>query len=256
MAVDIKDNLESPLRRLHEAIDSHLRATFGDIAVRSHSGQIDADTIRRYSQGAVALWPVIASARGSSESTPSELKVKVRWGIFIVASAMHVPMEGSESKMQPVSAVNVAESLANWVAQIAFNSRWGLQNSECTYTNADDLEILNPGVGLKRTKDFLEGEDLGFFIVWGTNTLTLGKRLLPGNEQLPLLEFMVGQIQDDGPGEELADIPIKDKLGDAFSAFARAAVGVWSRFRRWVFGPDRAEAMAALVNQEMFGALQ
>lgn len=245
MAVDITTALSSPLRSLHDGIVLHLAQKFGEDQVRTHSAAVSADTVARFSQGKFAVWPVIGGAEGLAESQPDALRMRVRWGIFVIAQTMHeVPDAQTPDATRGVPAVSVAETISNIVAQLAVNTRWGLQNGECGFVPASSLSIRNLGVGIKSAGDLSETEDLGLFVVWGENELDLGKMILPGDDPLPLWQFISGPIRDHAKPVERPEIPLKAPL-------ARVGECLTSWLRRWWPRPAWQQRTASVINAAM-----
>jgi hypothetical protein len=242
MALDVTTVLTSKLRSLHLAIVSSLSTTFGADYVKAHSAEVTPGTVKRFIQGKFAIWAVVASADGLEESTPAELRMGVRWGIFVIADSLHeVPDAGQPTKKRTVPAVEVAETIANLVARLANQTTWGLAG--CEFCPAASISIRNLGVGIKSTQEFVEREDLGLFVVWGTNNLDMGIGLLPGAQQLPPLGALIGPLIDHLKPIERPKIEVN--LGDEFVALVLRG---WAVLRRWMFGPSWHERAAAVIN--------
>lgn len=239
---DLTTALTSQLRSLHLAIVAQLGETFGEQAVKAHSAEVTPETVKRFSQGKYAIWTVIGSADGLETSLATELRMDVRWGVFIVAQPIHeVPDPDEPNRKRAVPAVEVAETIANLVVRLANQNKWGIDG--CDFCPAASLAIRNLGVGIKSTQEFVEREDLGLFVVWGTNALAMGKGILAGDEQLPALQALIGPIVDQAKDEEQPQIEVKVDL-TFMSLLARARAAV----RRWLFGPSWHEQAAALIN--------
>jgi hypothetical protein len=242
---DVTTALSSRLRSLHLAIVRDLGKTFQDDHVRAHSAEVTPDTVKRFIQGKYALWAVVASADGLEESLSTELRMGVRWGVFVIAGALHeVPdPENDPTRKREVPAVQVAETLANLVARLANQRNWGVEG--CDGCRADSIAIRNLGVGIKSTQGFVEREDIGLFVVWGTNDLAMGPGIAPGDEQLPQLGAMIGSIVDHSKENERPEIEVN--LTEEFVGLVGRA---WAWIRRW-FGPSWHEQAAAAINAEM-----
>lgn len=255
MPLDITKALESPLRSLHDGIVQRLSMKFGEEQVRTHSAAVSADTIARFSQGKFATWPVIGGAEGLAESPPNAIRMRVRWGIFVIAQTMHeVPDELLPEQTRSVPAVSVAETISNIVAQLAVNTRWGLPNDKCNFVPPSSLSIRNLGVGIKTAGDLAETEDMGLFVVWGENELDIGEMILPGDDPLPLWQLISGPIRDHAKSVERPEIQVKAPLARAGKWLAEWLRRLW---RRPDWRPAWQHQAAAVINAAMlerFGA--
>lgn len=237
---DLTTALGSNLRSLHLAIADRLGQTFGAEQVRAHSAEVTPSTVVQYSQGKWAVWVVLGSADGVKDTGPGELRMKVRWGVFIVAHALHeVPDELEPERTRSVPAVEVAETMANIVVRLAHQTKWGIV--EANGVPGDTISARNLGVGLKTTKDFVEQEDIGLWVVWGSNEIDMGAGILPGDIQLPPLEAMLGDIH----GICEPDVDSKIPFNLEFSGLRR----LWQWVTGKLFGPPAwAHEMAVVIN--------
>lgn len=251
MSVDFgtADALQTPLRRMHEAMVTELRKTFGDRAVKPHAIEVDPETIRQHSSGPLALWAVIAAAEGTASSDNSQLRMDVRWAIFIVAQSWRSAGQSSPTARANHDPTYVAEAAANWVVRQAYRTRWSIQ-SGITEVKATDLKIHNLGIGAKTTAKQALTEHLSLFCVWGCQELDMGFTIAAGNEQFPDLESIAATIEDQTNPDKPS---IKYLESDfTFAALSESVRAWWhgfrARLRRRLFGPDGADIVAARIN--------
>lgn len=251
MALDFTDasRHQTALRVFHEAMVVKLRLTFGDRVVEPHAVEVDAETIRKYSRGGLAVWSVIAACEGLDDSETYQLRMDVRWAIFIVAGSWRVDGESSATAKKDIQATYVAESAANWAARLAYRSRWGL-SSGVSEVKASDIKIHNLGVGMKANAKMAQSEHLGLFVVWGCQELDMGATIAPGDEEFPLANILTATIEDQTHPDK-PSITTQVDLTD--ERVALAPVGLWARFKNWTRRPkgrvDWAELAAARVNE-------
>jgi hypothetical protein len=244
---DITTALESPLRTFHEAMTAQLGLSFAPDIVKAHSAEVTPGTVQRYVNNKAAVWPVIASADGIEDSPPTNLRMDVRWGVFIVAAPLHeVPDDQDPDRKVTVPAVMVAETLANHVVRLAYESTWGLTEG-VNRPLPGSLTIRNLGVGVKQAQEFVEREDLGLFVVWGTHAVDMGSSMLPGDEQLPGLDVLTGKIK------ELCQPDVQPEIDFNLPQQFSALVG---RAKAWLEGvlaprPDWPVLAARAINDEM-----
>lgn len=247
MVLDFQDSArhETRLRIFHEAMVEQLRKHFGDRVVEPHSAEVDAETLRRYAKGGLSVWPVIAAAAGTSESSMTELQVDVRWAIFVVVGSWRVAGTKSATAKKSICAAYVADSAVTWISRLVHRTRWGIAEGWVQEVQATDIRVHNLGVGLKSDAKYAEAESLGLFVVWGSQPIDLGPNVGPGDEQLPLVELILGGLEDQIDPDK-PSIPVQVDL--TFSAARGWWSRLWSRWRRWWFGADVAELAAARMN--------
>lgn len=251
MALDFTEPArhQTALRVFHEAMVAKLRLTFGERVVEPHAVEVDAETIRKYSRGGLAVWSVVAACEGLEESETYQLRMDCRWAIFVVAGSWTVAGESSPTAKRVIPATYVAESAANWVVRLAHRTRWGL-SSGVSEVEATDLKIHNLGVGMKANAKVAQSEHLGLFVVWGSQELDMGANIPPGVEEFPLAELIAGTIEDQ-VNVDKPEIKTEENLSEFSVVGARlramwVAVKCWFRRRR---GPDWAELAAAKMNE-------
>jgi hypothetical protein len=196
--------LQSSLRSLEEGIVASLKTTFEGADVRAHTGEVDADSVRRLSLAKLGLLATVAMGIGSTSSPVDVLRMDVTWGIFIVASPRVV-----DGAMIP--AISVGASFTDYVLRLAYQAKWGLGNaiSPC---KPGDIRFSNLGVGLKATKDFAENEKIALFVVWGRQQLELGQNIPDGGVELPPFEIIEGVIQDQPAEGDKPEIGIHEVI--------------------------------------------
>lgn len=238
---DLSTVLTSNLRSLHLAITDHLGQTFGMDHVKAHSAEVTPDTVRRFAQGKFAVWAVVAAGDGIGDSPESQLRMAVRWGIFIVAQALHeVPDELQPDRKQTTPAVQVAETIANIVLRLAHRTKWGLEIA--SQTASTSLSFRNLGAGNSAAQSMVEEEDIGLFVVWGTTELDMGTNMLPADLQLPPMEAWAGPIKDLCKPDEQPEVETQV----TFTGLVRSALAAVSR---WLFGPSWHEVAADSINR-------